>query len=80
MPKKPVVGSADAMPPCAEGEIEQAEKARLERAPRDLRPVHAGKRHDWEPGDPVIAETLIEAPAAEANPEGRAEDEREREV
>lgn len=33
-------------------------------------PVHAGKRHVREPGDPAIADTLIEAPAAEAKPEG----------
>jgi hypothetical protein len=33
-------------------------------------PVHAGKRHVREPGDPVNAETLIKAPAAEAKPEG----------
>jgi hypothetical protein len=32
--------------------------------------VHARKRHVREPGDPVIAETLIEASAAEAKPEG----------
>lgn len=33
-------------------------------------PVHAGKRHVREPGDPAIAETLIEASAALAKPEG----------
>lgn len=35
-------------------------------------PVHAGKRHVREPGDPVNADTLIEAPAAEAKPEGKS--------
>ncbi len=51
--RKDRLGSADADQDWRKATLYEPRGARLARAPRDRRPVHVGKRHVWEPGDPA---------------------------
>lgn len=68
--EKTVLGSADTIRIWWKAMLDEPQSRGSRGLPVINEPVHAGKRHVREPGDPVIAETLIEAPAAEAKPEG----------
>ncbi len=70
MPKRPPLGAPTPSRPVRKAKPDEPQTRGSRGLPVIWDPVHAGKRHVREPGDPVNAETLIDAPAAEAKPEG----------
>lgn len=72
MAKRPTLGAPTPSGPVRKAKPDEPQRRGSRGLPVIAEPVHAGKRHVWEPGDPVNAETLNEAPAAEAKPEGKS--------
>lgn len=72
MPKRPTLGAPTPSRPVRKAKPDESQARGSRGLPVIRDPVHAGKRHVREPGDPVVADTLNEAPAAEAKPEGKS--------